>query len=52
MNLIAIGSAGFLAVVLIALLLFKRLALKPLWSSANAKRKAIEELRKTQILKG
>lgn len=52
MNFIAVGSAGFLVLVVIALVLFNRLGFKPLWTSARAKRKATEDLRKTQILKG
>lgn len=52
MNLIAIGFASFLALVLLGLVLSKLLGFKPTWVSADAKRKAAESKRRDQILKG
>lgn len=52
MNFIVVGAAAFLLLVVIALVLFNRLGFTPLKSLAHAKRKAAEDMRKTQILKG
>lgn len=52
MNYIAIGLVGFVALVVIALLLFQRLGFKPAWAFAGTKQKAAEEQRRDRILKG
>ncbi|WP_158622715.1 hypothetical protein [Aquabacterium soli] len=52
MNLIAIGFAGFLALVVLGLLLSKFTGFKPIWVSAEAKQRAAESKRRDQILKG
>jgi hypothetical protein len=52
MNFIAIGLTSFVALVIITLLLSRGPGLKMPWASADARRNAIEEQRKNQILKG